>query len=277
MSRDRAFGLGLCAVSLLAALAAAAYFAFSDGHLPLAVFVWPALGFIVGIAIAYFSFVETGLGIDDEIEQFPHLVEDDIRDLRQGRISTTHFFVVLTVIAALIEFGILLWYRKESASWGPLNVFVTALAAVAITLALTVPARWFQNRQRRLAPYVFLIPFAGWLICMLVGIRYAEPMEYGGMSALERSQLARSENYWPSTRAGTSYFIYNTVEGGGSMLADMDCDGEECLVMILIVVVIASVLASAYIPHFWVVATLILLTLMAVISLRELLYNDDYD
>lgn len=61
------------------------------------------------------------------------------------------------------------------------------------------------------------------------------------------------------------------------MLADMDCDGEECLVMILIVVVIASVLASAYIPHFWVVATLILLTLMAVISLRELLYNDDYD
>ena len=36
------------------------------------------------------------------------------------------------------------------------------------------------------------------------------------------------------------------------------------------------VIASAFIPHFWVVSTTLLLTLMAVVALRELLYHDDF-
>jgi hypothetical protein len=44
----------------------------------------------------------------------------------------------------------------------------------------------------------------------------------------------------------------------------------------LVAVVLIAVIASAFIPNFWVVSTTLLLTLMALIALRELLYHRDY-
>ena len=60
----------------------------------------------------------------------------------------------------------------------------------------------------------------------------------------------------------------------GDAITSFDCDDESCLVVLLVIVVAVSILASATIPHFWVVATMLLLTFMGVIALRELLYTD---
>jgi len=49
----------------------------------------------------------------------------------------------------------------------------------------------------------------------------------------------------------------------------MSWDDELCL----IVVVVLCIVGSATIPHFWVVGTLLLLTIMTIITTRELLYK----
>lgn len=275
MKRDRILGLGLSGLSLVMAAGTGIYLLAVGESLPLSIFAWPALGFIAGIAIAFFSFVEVGLQIDDEIEEFPQLVEDDIHSLRSGRITATHLFGAVTLIALFIEAALLIWYRKENASWGPLNVLVVALVVVMSTLFFSLRSKWFQIREFRLSPTIFVIPAAGWLICAMIGVRYAEPIEYGGLSPMERSQLVRSEGYWASTRAGTAFLLDNS-DGVGSAMLDMDCDGEGCLAVLLLIVVAACIFASANVPHFWVVATALLLTLMVVIALRELLYHDQF-
>lgn len=277
MSRDKILGLGLAGISLFAAIVAGIFFIAAGERLPLAVFVAPALGILVGMAIFFFSFVEEGLEIKDEIREFPKLVEDDIQKLWGGTITFTHIFVALTLFAALIEVGLLFWYRKETASWGPLNVLVVAVLVIAATLFFSIRAGWFQRRRNRLSPYTFAIPAIGWGICILIGISFAEPIEYGGRSPMERSRTVTAVTSAATTRQVRSRSVFTSLEFGGDALSGMDCDDEGCLVILLIAVVIVAVIASAFIPHFWVVSTTLLLTLMAVVALREVLYHDDYN
>ncbi len=277
MSRDKKLGIGLSAISLLAVILAVIYLVFTGDRMPLAGFAWPALGFFLGLALIFFGFVETGLQVGDEIEQFPELIEDDISDLRSGTITPTHLFVAITLIAAFMEFWLLLRYRKVEASWGPINVLLAALIVVVVTLFLSLRSDWFQFRRHRLAPTYFIVPTIGWLICCTIGVLYAEPAEYGGRSQMDRTQTVELEGSQRSPGPGANYALFRAGDMAGDVLFNLDCDDEGCLLVLLIVVVAVSVLASAAIPHFWVVATLLLLTLMALITLRELLYSDDFD
>ena len=275
ISRDKLLGLGLAGLSLLMALGTASYFGVAGGDFPIAIFAWPALGFLLGLAIFLFGFVEAGLNVDDEIEQFPELIQDDLHNLRSGNFTPTHFFFGLTLAAIVIEFLTLFLFRKETASWGPVNVLIVALVVVVVTLALSLRARWFQRRKQRLQTRVYVIPAIGWLICILIGVSFAEPKEWGGTSSLERSRAASTEAYVVSSR--TSYFfVDSSFELMDGIVSGLECDDEACLILLLIVVVAIVVLASATIPHFWVVGTMLLLTLMAVVTLRELLYREDH-
>jgi hypothetical protein len=224
--------------------------------------------------VIFTGIVEGGLQIEDEIDDFPQLVEDDLKELRRGIITPTHFMVIGTLIAALVELSLLLWYEKIYATWGPLNVMLVALLVVGLTLLYSFRSRWFQIRTRRLAPHIYWIPAAGWLVCILIGARIAEPQEFGGRSQIERSQeIDVAGNPGPAQRVG-SYFFLRTVDVATDAIVSFDCDDDACLVVLLVAVVALSIFASATVPHFWVVATLLLLTLMGVIALRELLYND---
>ena len=276
MNRDKILGLGLSGISLLAAILAGTYFIMNGESLPLAVFAAPALGFIVGAAIFFFSFVETSLGIDDEIEQFPKLVEDDLQKMKDRAFTFTHLLVALTLFAVVVEMGLLVWYRKEGASWGPLNVLFVAVVAAAVTLSLSLRAGWFQRRRHRLSPYTFAIPAIGWGLCILIAISFAEPKEFGGRSPMERSQTVTAVSSSVSSPPVRSRATFEVLEFSGDALSGFDCDDEGCLVILLIAVVVVVVIAAAFIPHFWVVATTLLLTLMAVIALREVLYHDDF-
>ena len=266
--------MGLVAVSVAIVALAGLYVLLTGRSLPLAAFAWPAMGFIVGLIVIFTGIVEIGLQIEDEIDQFPQLVEDDLEDLRRGIITPTHFMVAATLIAAAIELGLLLWYEKVYASWRPLNVLLVALLVVGLTLFWSLRSRWFQIRTSRLAPRIYWVPAAGWLVCILIGAQFAEPQEFGGRSQLERSQeINAAGNAGPTQRAG-SYLFLRTADVASDAILSFDCDDEACLFVLLVAVVALSIFASATIPHFWVVATLLLLTLMGVITLRELLYTD---
>jgi hypothetical protein len=274
MKRDRILGILVAGASLGVAVLAGLYAIFNGAILPLTAFAWPALGFIVGLAIIFSGFVEAGLQLEDEIEEFPELIEDDISDLRSGRATPTHIMIAATLLAAVVQIGVLLWFEKIYASWGPFNVLLVALLVVALTLFWSIRAVWFQLREQRLAPHIFWIPAVGWLVCMLIGISYAEPREYGGVSQLERSQATGLVAAQAVSRPRSNYAFWRTADFAGEVIADFDCDDEGCLIMLLVIVVVVAVIASATIPHFWVVSSMLLLTFMGVIALRELLFRE---
>jgi hypothetical protein len=93
---------------------------------------------------------------------------------------------------------------------------------------------------------------------------------------MEQSRTVTAVSSVATSDPVRSQSTFRALEYSGDALSGFDCDDEGCLVILLVAVVVIAVIASAFIPHFWVVATTLLLTLMAVVALREVLYHDDY-
>ncbi|MFN2135265.1 MAG: hypothetical protein ACK2UK_04880 [Candidatus Promineifilaceae bacterium] len=272
MKQDKKLGIGLIIFSLLAAAAAGLFHLGTDGYVPIASFAWPALGVLIGMTLTFFKVIQSRLAIEDEIEQFPRLIADDLEQLGRRELHPTHWYVFTTVIAVLIESILLIRFHKIEASWGPINVMVAAAVVFSAATAYTVRSRLFQQRHSRMSSHFFVLPAIGWLICIGIGITFAEPREYGGVSALERSNNGQEQAL---VAAGRSRAANYALDVGSDITFDLDCDSEGCLILFLFVIVLVCILASAFIPHFWVVATILLLTLMGVFSLRELLYHEN--
>lgn len=265
MSLNKSFGARVAALSLGIALLLAVWFSTIHEPIPLSAMVWPAAGMLIGLAIAFTNTLEESLCLS--LEELPELLGDDIEALKEGRLTTEHLYVGATVAALVAEVVLLGYYRKWMAAWGPINVLVVALLVVLVAAWWMFRTDWFADRDRRSRPHMYVIPALGWLTCLSLGVYWAEPVEFGRLSPLERSQLAASVTYWSSTRSGDALGVFEFVSVDG-----FSCDDELCM----IIVVVLCVLGSAAIPHFWVVATLLLLTIMTVITIRELLCREGY-
>jgi hypothetical protein len=172
----------------------------------------------------------------------------------------------LTLVGHILN---LFLFRKWRAFWfGEFSV-ITVAAIVAFVVGLIgISMRWFQERKCRLSWWIFLIPFIAYGLSALLGVRYTEP-RVEGARGLPINQGSSYEYAWAATRTGQDATMEGVRFIGDGM--DIDCDDEACLVLILIAIGIACVVASATIPHFWVVATTILWVIMFLIALRELL------
>jgi hypothetical protein len=213
--------------------------------------------------------------VDTLVEDFA----DDIEDIRQPRITSTHFAVVMTMLASSPFFWFVLHYAKLGAKWGSIPVLIPTVIAVFVAVFVMGQSKWFQYRRFRTPPWVFLIPLAGLVISTGLGIHMTEPLEYRGSTAHERAQArvgGPQEYDYTATRA--YYYdlgdIFYLGDGSSDLISDLDCDDEACLILllvvVLIVVTIALIVGSAAIPHFWVLAGFTLLTVMGMIALREL-------
>jgi hypothetical protein len=267
LHRDKVLGIGLICLSIVLAPGLGLIF-LREGTLPLIVLAGPAVIFFIGLLFLFTNLLETSLGIKDEIEELPRLLEDDVEALVQRRFTATHFMVVATIVAGILLLGILVWYQKWYASWGPVNVLLVSAVMIAVTLIIGLNSRWFQSRDRRTSSQVFLIPLAGLVLSVSLGLFYAEPREFGGRT--RNSGLAPESERWAATRASQLYMLDDL----GMVIPDFDCDDEACLVLLLIFIVIICVVASMFIPHFWVLAGHLLLAIMALMAIRELLVSE---
>jgi hypothetical protein len=265
MNLNKSFGARVAALSLGIALLLAVWFRTIHEPIPLSVIVWPAAGLLIGFVIAFTNALEESLCLS--LDELPELLEDDIEALKEGRITAEHLYVGATAAALIAEIFLLGHYRKWMAAWGSINVLVVALVVVLLAAWVMFRTYWFEDRDHRSRPHMYVIPALGWLICISLGVYWAEPVEFGSLSPLERSQLAASVAYWSSTRAGDALGVFEFVS-----VDSLSCDDELCM----IVVVVLCILGSIAIPHFWVVATLLLLTIMTVITIRELLCREGY-
>jgi hypothetical protein len=269
MGRDKILGIILISLSVLMA-PGFGLLLFREGSFHLIILAAPAVIFLVGLLFLFTDLLETSLGIRDEIKELPKLLEDDVEALVHGSLKWTHIIVVATIVTAIMLSGILIWYRKWEASWGPVNIFVVSAVMVAIALVVGIRSQWFQVRRRRTRWWAFLIPLAGLILSVGLGLYSTEPKEFGRQT--RTNGFPSEADRWSANRA--SQITILGIEIGDNLDMDIDCDGEECLLLLLILVAIVCVVASAFIPHFWVLAGHLLLTIMALIALRELLVSE---
>lgn len=189
------------------------------------------------------------------------------------------------IYAALLVAGTLIWtvfvwqYKKFDDSWLGVNIFIWALVLSAIIGFGFTRLRWWQERYGISNGWIYGILFIGLLICLIAGTYMTEPI-YNQMSQAQLDAYNRGEYDYSTTRAGVWYFLYfgsgnastsntsNTSDTSSGSSIDID-DGEGLAILLLIIMVLVLIFASVLIPHAWVVAGAILLTLTALAVYRD--------
>ena len=185
------------------------------------------------------------------------------------RLSKLALFSALTLISGGVWLVLYLYYDKFNAEWFGINVIYVSAMAAFLTGIVIVRFRWFQNRFLSTPMKMYIILIGGFLLSTFLGIYLTEPVSRVNMSDEEVQfyQYSRS-------RAGGYYLYYfgDTVDLGANIAADVadtDLDGEAVVILFLTVLVLVLIFASAVIPHFWVLAGVVLITVMG-----TLLYKD---
>ncbi len=207
------------------------------------------------------------------------------RDRGTAGLQKKIIFPSLTTLA-LIAWLVLIWeYHKWDAQWGSINVLLPTLL-VAVFLGWWISRRnWFRNWDNPTRWRFIIVPVVGFILCAWAGIYFTEPIEVGGSVTRHGNFVdnghstptadRRSPDYrydYSRTRASRSYFwssILDFGEGvGGAADGAGDLD-EGCLFFLLVILVIMLIFGSLTIPHFWVLATFMILVIMAMVTYRE--------
>ncbi len=273
---DIQLGLVLMLLAIVCVIALSVYYLIPGDRIPIAILAVPSLLFALGGLLTAFDVIETGLGVDDEIAALPHLLQDDVEALRQGRITGPHMLAAALICMVCAETYLLIHFDKWEAQWGSFNVLLLGLIVAVIGAVLLIKTRWFQYRPIRTPGWIIATPLIAFVICALLGVYYAEP-----------GKRARGENYsgsdyrWTDTRGSRTgiadTWLYSDTGDTLSWIGMPDCDGDECgylvLGLVILLVAIICVIGSALIPHFWIVATLLLLAIVMVQTARELIFS----
>jgi MFS family permease len=255
-----------------------------------------AIGLAVVASVLYFNVQLNKLDLKWQMQmpkiqiglpdlQVPESLQDDVDDIRYGRITGTQFAVISSLGASLISLYFLSHYEKWTADWRGFNVILVAVLVSVAVAFLMLCTEWFHDQEFRTPMWIFLVVLVGLVLCIGLGIYMTEPMELGGPTAYQTStngQPAQTEYDYSRTRA---HGVYINMFGGGSTSSSgsssspsFNCSGKGCeyvvLVIILIIVILVLIACSAFIAHFWVLASLVLCTIMVMIAIHELRVNE---
>ena len=139
---------------------------------------------------------------------------------------------------------------------------------------------WYRDLNSPTRWRIIIIPVAGFVLCAGGGFYFTEPIESGGAvtrsdnragSAVLASAVDRRSpdyRYDYSHSRASDYYLFSSILDLGGGIDDVDVD-EGCFAILLVMLVIALILGSIMIPHFWFLATFVLLVIMAMIAYRE--------
>jgi drug/metabolite transporter (DMT)-like permease len=209
--------------------------------------------------------------ISPVLEEINKDIEDDIEDIREHRMTNTLFMGLVVGISILVFAFLVFRFHKLEATWGSIPVAVPTLAAIGVLVWFITKTHWFHNQRIYTPMWVFLIPTAGLILTMIIGISKTED--------LRAFRVGNQEAIEYNTYQFASFIFQGAMEAGGLELnPDIpSCNGDDCGVMFLVMLVIGLVIlsiilvaGSAVIPHFWLFGGSIFISLMAIIAIHDL-------
>jgi hypothetical protein len=160
-------------------------------------------------------------------------------------------------------------FHKFEAMWGQIPVVVPTILVIVIGTWIVVRTEWFQDKINRTPVSVFLIPVAGILLSMILGVGFTEDIQH-----LRRAQKATEHTTYQPSELSLIYILddgFNLFESGASLPS---CTDEECatvyLLIALVIITLVLVVGSAFIPHFWLFSGCIFEAIIAIIVIHEI-------
>ena len=269
---DVTLGLWLIGGGFLLALLASIYFAFLQYDLPLMLLVLPATLILLGLCLVFFDFVEENLGLVEDMARIPDLVSDDLAELRRFNITRTHRMVIGIPVLLAIQFFFFAKYDKWSADWGGINVLLIAVIVALIGSTMLIRTQWFARRTMRTPDWIITAVVFGFILSGGLGILCAEPYgaepEYVNEEVRETSTQSYDYDRTRTGRSGSSNWFWL----GDGWVSGGSCEDDACMFIVLFIVIVIVVMASAVIPHFWMVGTSLMIAVFLIQTVRELLY-----
>ena len=266
MAKKTILSIGLIALGVCTGLLVTLAYSLSGGKISIALpFLVAALICIIVGSILAFSRLLDRL-VNPLLDEMHKDIEDDIQDLKQHRFTPTAWMILITSTGVLVFSFFVFRLHKLEAMWGAIPVAVPTLIAMA-ALAWFIPrTRWFRDFAQTTPVGIFIVPTIGLIFTLLVGITRTE-----NLTVL---QATRQEVIEYNTPPATVLLQQAAGIGEwGMYLGVPSCDGEECLVFMVIALVVLTfilVIGSAFIPHFWLFSGSILLGIMALIAIHDL-------
>jgi hypothetical protein len=268
MSRKIIFSIILVALGVISASFVIFTYGMSGGSPVITlVFLSAAIvSIIIGSLLAFSRLLDRT--ISPLVEEIHKDIEDDIQDLKERRLTNTHWMVVIVALALVTLSFFIFRFHKVEAAWGPVPVIIPTFLAM-LALAWFIPrTRWFRDYHDHTPMWIFFIPTIGLVISLWLG-------------------LSNTENMAVLRAAPTETVSYNTVQSTGIVLETVgeagdlgfavdlpDCDNDACggilLVIGLIILTFVLVVGSAFIPHFWILSCSLLLGSMLLIAIHDL-------
>jgi hypothetical protein len=226
-----------------------------------------AAGFIITGTILIFTRVLDQL-VNPVLDEIDKDIEDDLQDIKSGRFTNTFWMIIITGIAAFVFSFFVFRFHKLEARWGSIPVAIPTILGVG-ALAIYLPTtRWFKNKSFHTPMGVFLIPVVGLILTLILGISTTENVR------AVFSTRQQGVEYYPTEAVG--FVVDEGLDFGGGIfdfvgsISSGDDSGLIFIVIFLIALVFILVLGSAMFPHFWLLSGSLILSLMALIAIRDL-------
>jgi hypothetical protein len=166
------------------------------------------------------------------------------------------------------------------------------LLVAAILIWRITRLNWFHDRGTPTRLRFKILPIIAFILCAGLGIYFTEPLESGG-SITRSGNPAQSGGPAPTgnrrsstyqydcsrTRAGGSYLwsaLFDLGGGAGDVAVGAGDLDEGCVILLLVALVVMLIVGSVLIPHFWALATFLLLVIMAMVAYREWRFGEKY-
>lgn len=183
---------------------------------------------------------------------------------------------------SLVMVALFYKYDKGAANceWWNIHIYWWSLVAALLTVSGMVFWRAYQDMIGRASLRLFLLPIIGGIICFAMGAIWQEDK-----TEVTPVKVAQTEVYQESGNTTNNYYYYDSprnrtgssgigetigeILGGVADSGDGESGGEALVFLVLLIAIVLLALGSAFIPHFWVMAMVVNLTIMLVFFIRE--------
>jgi hypothetical protein len=204
--------------------------------------------------------------LEPAYEKAAHRSVLDEARVSQQRTRKRYVFLALACLSFFAWATLLTEYRKWAADWGGFPVLLVAVFAAAIMSIWLIRKRWFTDQNRSTRWRFMIIPAVAFILCAAAGIHFTEPSQARTGGAINRRSPDYQYDHNLSRTGGFDMLALGLDFGSGA--ADADAD-EGCMLLLLVLAAIMFILGSIFVPHFWVLSTLLMNVAMLLLTFRE--------
>lgn len=209
------------------------------------------------------------------------------RDNDRPRGSIRRAYVMMGALVAMIVawFVAVSYFSEWRANWWNISIFLIGVVIIGVVGFITYHLGDYvaENHDGRMPNWLIWSVTGFFVLSMFLGTFCTEAATNGGIprtaQAQGQSNQTRDDDSFRYSRTGWIYYYWfyagsssRASSSGEDTSPSMSCSGKSCdgyAVVILIAIALALLLLSVFVPHFWVIATLLAIVLFLAFTWRE--------